>query len=455
MEESKKKCSYKDHKNNDAISYCSKCQIYMCNKCINLHSNLFNNHDLYKLEIKFEDIFNNVCKEENHNNNLLEYYCKTHNQLCCTACIAKIKGHGKGEHKDCDICFIEDIKDEKKNKLKDNIKSLEDLSNKLIEEIKELEIIFAKINENKEKLKLNIQNIFTNIRSALNERENKLLLEVDKQYNNYINEDIIKQSKILPEKVKISLEKGKLIENEWNDNNKIYSLVNDCINIEKNIEHINMINENIKKYKLNSNEDIIFKCNEEILINKVKIFGNVGKIVKIESLILKNNDDLIKFNKLVDINNDIKNLNLLYRSSRDGFNYLSIVNKINNKSNLIFLYLTENKRTFGAFIKTKLSDINLNGSRKYYKDENAFAFSFDTNKIYKILVPANAIAFDSTYYILIGNNGNGNGFYYYQNIIYDKALINGTKIYDFSKNNELCENYGKLTELEILEVIFK
>ena len=88
-------------------------------------------------------------------------------------------------------------------------------------------------------------------------------------------------------------------------------------------------------------------------------------------------------------------MNLLYRSSRDGFNYLNIINKINNKSNLIFLYLIEDKRTFGAFIKTKLSDINLNGSRKYFKDENAFVFSFDTNKIYKILVPPNAIAFDS------------------------------------------------------------
>ena len=287
MEEFKKKCSYKTHKDNDAISYCSKCQIYMCNKCINLHSNLFNDHDLYKLGKKIEDIFNNVCKEENHNNNILEYYCKTHNQLCCAGCITKIKGHGKGEHKDCDICFIEDIKDEKKNKLKDNIKSLEDLSNKLIDEIKELEIIYTKLNENKEKLKLNIQNIFTNIRNSLNEREDKLLLEVDELYNNYINEDIIKQSKKLPEKVKMSLEKGKLIENEWDDNNKIYSLVNDCINIEKNIKCINSINENIKKCKLNNNEDIIFKCNEEILINKIKKFGGVGEIIKIDSLILK------------------------------------------------------------------------------------------------------------------------------------------------------------------------
>ena len=145
-------------------------------------------------------------------------------------------------------------------------------------------------------------------------------------------------------------------------------------------------------------------------------------------------------------------MNLLYRSSRDGFNYLSIVNKINNKSNLIFLYLTGNDRIFGAYIKTKLENINLNGNQKTYKDENAFAFSLNNNKIYKILAPEYAIRIDNTYYILIGNNSNWNGFYYYQNIIYDKELIKVKKIYDFEKNYELTEGSGNLTELEIFEI---
>ena len=150
----------------------------------------------------------------------------------------------------------------------------------------------------------------------------------------------------------------------------------------------------------------------------------------------------------------MNNMNLLYRSSRDGFNYLSIVNKINNKSNLIFLYLTGKDRIFGCFIQTKLENIDLNGQYKCYKDENAFSFSLNHNKKYKILVPQNAIAFDSTYFILIGNNGNCNGFYYYQNVIYDKELINVTKIYEFSKNSELTEGFGQLTELEIFETNF-
>ena len=146
-------------------------------------------------------------------------------------------------------------------------------------------------------------------------------------------------------------------------------------------------------------------------------------------------------------------MNLLYRSSKDGFTYLNIVNKINNKSNLLFLYLTGNNRIFGAYVKTKLEDIDLNGEKKYYKDEDAFVFSLNNNKIYKILIPQNAIAFDNKGYILIGNNENNNNGYYYSNgTIYDELLINEIKIYDFSKNYELTEGFGKLIEFEIFEI---
>ena len=45
-------------------------------------------------------------------------------------------------------------------------------------------------------MKLEIQKVFTKIRSALNEREDYLILEVDKQYENaFFNEDIIKELK--------------------------------------------------------------------------------------------------------------------------------------------------------------------------------------------------------------------------------------------------------------------
>ena len=447
MENKKKNCSFKEHKDIEAKSYCFKCQIYLCNKCINYHKGFFNDHPINNIDKITDETFTGLCQEENHNIKL-EYYCKNHNKLCCSLCLCKIKENGNGQHNDCDTCNIKDIKEEKKNKLKENIKSLEELSNKLDESIKNIKLIFEKINEDKEKLKIDIQKIFTKLRTELNDREEMLLLQVDNYYDeNYLSEEIIKKSDKLPKKIKLSLEKGKLIEKEWKDDSNLNILINDCINIENNLKDINIINDKIKKYEQTNKINYKFNADFVYLLDKIK---NFGFLLNLDSLILKNSNEITKFLSLVDIK--ITNINLLYRSSRDGFNYLSIVNKINNKSNLIFLYLTGKDRIFGAYINTKLENINLNGSRKYYKDEKAFSFSLNHNKKYKILVPGNSIGFDSTYYILIGNSGSGNGFYYYQNIIYDKNLISGAKIYNFEKNSELAEGSGKLVELEIFEV---
>ena len=118
--EVQKKCSSEEHKEINAISFCPECRIYMCNKCENLHSPLFKKHNPNKLN-KDEEIFTGFCKEKNHPMKL-EFYCKSHNQLCCGLCLCKINEKGYGGHKDCEVCILEKIKEEKKNKLKENIK---------------------------------------------------------------------------------------------------------------------------------------------------------------------------------------------------------------------------------------------------------------------------------------------------------------------------------------------
>ena len=35
MDNKKKKCSFIEHKEIDAINYCAECKRYMCNKCSN------------------------------------------------------------------------------------------------------------------------------------------------------------------------------------------------------------------------------------------------------------------------------------------------------------------------------------------------------------------------------------------------------------------------------------
>ena len=147
-----KKCSSKEHSDINAINFCQKCEIFMCHKCDIFHSNLFSRHQTYNINEDIKNIFSGMCKENNHNIKL-DLFCKNHNILCCAACIANIKDKRYGKHKDCEICTIENIKDEKMSQLKNNINSLEELSKKLEESINELKQLFSKINEDKEELK--------------------------------------------------------------------------------------------------------------------------------------------------------------------------------------------------------------------------------------------------------------------------------------------------------------
>ena len=220
----------------------------MCKKCQNIHSGLCPKHHNYKLINGVGDIFTGFCQEEGHFD-ILEFYCKTHSKLCCSGCISKIKRKGKGEHTDCDICIIEDIKNEKKVNLEKNIKNLEELSNNLKTSIDKLKNIFETIIVNKEELKVTVQKIFTKIRNIINERENEIFQEIDNQFNTiFFSEEFLKETEKLPNKIKTSLEKGKNINVLWEDENKLNLLIYDCLNIENNIEDINKINEKMEKY---------------------------------------------------------------------------------------------------------------------------------------------------------------------------------------------------------------
>ena len=239
----------------------------MCNKCEQFHSSLCENHKYFILDKDISNIFTGFCKEKKHNMEL-SLFCKDHNQLCCFACISKIKTNEFGKHKDCNICLLEDIKNDKINKLNDNIKYLEELSKTFQESIIKIKEISEKISQNKEELKKNIQKIFTKIRNELNNREDQLLLEVDKKYDIlfFKEEEVIKECEKLPDKIKLSLEKGKVIDK--NNNNELIFLINDCMNIENNILKMKEINDKISKSNDIKDIKVIFYPNEK----KVMIF---------------------------------------------------------------------------------------------------------------------------------------------------------------------------------------
>ena len=287
MEINIKKCSNKEHEKIDAIYFCSEWKLYMCNKCENFHSKLFQNHNCQKLDKDSNEIFSEICQLKGHNNCPLEFFCKTHNQLCCSSCLCKLKQNGKGQHHDCDVCIIEDIKEEKKNALENNIQNLENLSKNLDDIINKIKIISENLNKKKEDLKLEMLNIFTKIRNFLNERENQLLLEIDNKFELFnFNDNVIKDSEKLPKKVKSLLDIGKKVENEIKNNNNvnINSIIINCINMENTIKQINTLNESIKNNEDTKELQFKFICEEDLEKLKETV-KNFGKIMKEPSLI--------------------------------------------------------------------------------------------------------------------------------------------------------------------------
>ena len=367
------KCASVNHKEIDAVSYCGECKVYLCNKCNKFHSEIFVNHNSIKLEGKdITELFTGFCKEKSHKAEL-KYFCKKHNVLCCAECITKLKGKENGQHSDCDICFIEDIENKKKNKLKENIKRLEDISINLKQKINEIKVIYEKIEKDKEELKLSIQKIFTKLRNALNDREDELLSEVDNKYNKeYFDKDITKDCVKLPNKVKISLEKGKEIENKW-DNIKLNLLINNCINIEININEINQLNQNLNNIN-SENIGIKFYPKEDGInqfLDSMKTFGDLTS---------NKFDSEIDFNEnLINswLNNRKFKTELLYRKSRDGSTPNDFHDKCDNKGITITIIETTKGKKFGGY--TELSWDKSNSSKK---DKSIFIFSF--NKKIKI-----------------------------------------------------------------------
>ena len=208
------KCSLEEHSDINANIYCTNCEKIMCDKCEAEHSKSFQNHQIIILNEPNETSTNEFCKEEKHHNFELNYYCKTHDVLCCAACISKIKGEKKGEHVNCLRYGVNTIKEEKKSKIKENIKLLEELSSKFNESFNGIKKMCEKINEKKQKLKTKIQDIFTILKDALNNRENELLLNVDKEYDNLL---CIENLEKIPVQINLYLEKCKNIDEFNND----------------------------------------------------------------------------------------------------------------------------------------------------------------------------------------------------------------------------------------------
>ena len=148
---------------------------------------------------------------------------------------------------------------------------IDDITNKL-------KILSDAIFDKKEEIKIIIQKIFTKIRNAVNYKEEALFVEVDEYFDDlFFKKEIVKEGEKLPKKIKTSLEKAKLIDNQWN-NNKLNSLITECLNIENIIKEIKKIKNEITFFDAGS-VDVKFYPEENQIhyfLDKIKKFGKVS-----------------------------------------------------------------------------------------------------------------------------------------------------------------------------------
>ena len=463
MEIQNRKCSSKDHQEAKAICYCCNCKVYMCNKCENFHSNLLNNHKVFDIEKYLKDTFTGFCNEQNHINEL-EYFCGTHNTLCCAACIVKVKNKNNGKHSDCSIYKVEDIFNEKKNKFNENIKLLQQMSDNLKNSIINLKNLSEKMSKNKEELKIKIQTIFTKIRNELNSREDKLLLEVDNCYEKtFFKEDILKEFERLPNKIKESIEKGNLFEKEFEDNNKIF-LINEGIKIENNIKDINAVNENIEKCKSLSKIKIKFFPDENEIndeVERIKVFGKV-KIENLESSFDFSNiikDNIEKQNLIVNwIKEKTKKkeiqFKLIFKMTEHGSEGKAFHKYCDNKGPNLILIKTKTNRIFGGF--TPLSWEN-KAMSKYDESNQTFIFSLNLNKKYDMInMKKKAIQGFAEGY---GPNFGDYDFGLHKNLKEGESYANESCNYLSNHNLDLTGGKGnnesfKTEEFEVFQVLY-
>jgi len=195
------------------------------------------------------------------------------------------------------------------------------------------------------------------------------------------------------------LEQGKNIEKEWNDENKLNSLINDCINIENNINEINTINNKIQKINdYNNNIEIKFLPNNQNKIDeflgKIKLFGEIYTISNhnlFKDSAIVNIDDKSEFifKEFDNRNLKIKESKLIYRATRDGDSIANFFNKCNIIKNIILILKSNNNCIFGGY--TKIGFKKESNNSVTYRDDEAFVFSLNKNKIYPVMKGKNAI----------------------------------------------------------------
>ena len=307
--------------------------------------------------------------------------------------------------------------------------------------------------------------IFNNIEELMLELDSKLEKATILEETNLLILDIPIGLKIINDiLLEIKITEKNPLEN-YNEliqyNNKLKLKINQLENniIEKDNKINQILNKNKELNEENKNlKEKLKKIEEEENKNKKNIFDLN------ESYIVKNKEKKIALKNWISENGKIKNINLLYRATRDGDSCESFYNKCGEKGITISLIKTKKNRIFGGFSTAQWTDKK--GNIKLY-DKTAFLFSLDDMKKYNILKLELAIGcYPEETCLVYCNCGDACGVCLKNKILKVKGNFNFLNSNNFENHksrvynvpSDFClsgENYFEVEEVEVYQVIYE
>ena len=142
-----------------AIAHCMKCELFMCETCLEFHGSwpAFAKHtvlsisELTKAASKNHAMLRGKPRCSKHESKVLKFYCQTCGKLVCRYCIDF--DHAKQNH----LCVpVEDVADEKRQSFKTSVDSLEDKLKKESEALETVTNVTQLLKENLDKAKCGV-----------------------------------------------------------------------------------------------------------------------------------------------------------------------------------------------------------------------------------------------------------------------------------------------------------
>ena len=234
-----------------------------------------------------------------------------------------------------------------------------------------------------------------------------------------------------------------------------YNINQNQINMKPNKSQV--VNKNLNMSKPNPNMNINKTVKPQPRPNQINNNPQPQKQLSFKryksgilSNIIKNEGELALITQRIQsyLNKNIK-YNILFFSKVDGDKAQTFHNKCDKAKRSLVLIMDNNGNRFGGFTMRSWSGINIQK-----KDENAFIFSIDKNKVYPVIPDEVAIGCYPTF---------GPIFFGCQIRVYDNFFTKGGSTYLKRMNYSTEEDYELtngnqsygIKELEVYEIIFK